>query len=279
MGTLTRLDAAELTLQTRAGDRTLPRAAVVAARPVGANRRDILELERISRRGWRAATRIELDGWLVFADQGWTGRANSALPLHSLTRPLDDVLAELSDFYTRRGLVTQIQIPQPARDSLDDALAERGWTVQRPTVVLTRSLGNDRPRSENPAVFAAVPDDNWINAYHYRGGRLPDFAIELLTRHDLVTFASISSGPATVAIGRGVVDEGWLGITAVEVEQAHRRQGLARQIVRGLFDWGRTRGAERCYLQVDEVNSAAQALYRGLGFIEHHRYHYRVAPA
>ena len=49
--------------------------------------------------------------------------------------------------------------------------------------------------------------------------------------------------------------------------------------MRALFEWGQHRGASRCYLQVDAGNTEALAFYDRLGFIEHHRYHYRVAPA
>jgi N-acetylglutamate synthase len=36
--------------------------------------------------------------------------------------------------------------------------------------------------------------------------------------------------------------------------------------------------AASLYLQVEEDNHAARALYTRAGFTEHHGYHYRVAP-
>jgi hypothetical protein len=33
------------------------------------------------------------------------------------------------------------------------------------------------------------------------------------------------------------------------------------------------------YLQVMDDNAAAHSLYSGMGFGDHHTYHYRVAPA
>ena len=38
-------------------------------------------------------------------------------------------------------------------------------------------------------------------------------------------------------------------------------------------------GAVSLYLQVAVGNQAARALYARTGFIEHHGYHYRLAPA
>jgi N-acetylglutamate synthase len=42
---------------------------------------------------------------------------------------------------------------------------------------------------------------------------------------------------------------------------------------------GHERGAHSCLLQVSDDNVPALALYARMGFTEHHRYHYRPAPA
>ena len=129
-----------------------------------------------------------------------------------------------------------------------------------------------------PVSLADAPDDDWLAAYHYRGGPLPDFARQLLVRHDTVSFASVRLDGRTVAIARGSVDEGWLGITSVEVAPDYRRQGLATALVARLAGWALGHGARQSYLQVDEGNEAALAFYDRLGFIPHHRYHYRAEP-
>jgi ribosomal protein S18 acetylase RimI-like enzyme len=37
-------------------------------------------------------------------------------------------------------------------------------------------------------------------------------------------------------------------------------------------------GASAAYLQVERDNEAARLLYDGMGFADHHAYHYRRAP-
>ena len=71
---------------------------------------------------------------------------------------------------------------------------------------------------------------------------------------------------------------GWAGLTAIEVDPAHRRRGLARTLTGALAAQAAARGADHLYLQVEDGNAAARALYHRLGFTDHHGYHYRVAP-
>jgi GNAT superfamily N-acetyltransferase len=237
----------------------------------------------VARRGWRAAEVLDLDGWLLHADQGWTGRANSVLPLVTPRRPLPELLSDAGRFYAERGLQLQVQLPLPARGLLEAELAARCWTLERPTVVLTAPVGvapgaPGTPGTGEPVELAPAPSADWLAGYHYRGGPLPEHAVQLLTRHDRVSFASLSRDGSVAGIARGTVDEGWLGITATEVAPEHRRSGVASTLIRALQDWGRSQGATACYLQVDEGNAEGLALYQRLGFIEHHRYHYRIAP-
>jgi N-acetylglutamate synthase len=92
-------------------------------------------------------------------------------------------------------------------------------------------------------------------------------------------FASVREAGRTIAIGRVAGDAGWAGLTAVETDPACRRRGLATAVTAALAQVAADRGARGLYLQVENENHAAQALYRRAGFRDHHRYHYRVAPA
>jgi len=54
----------------------------------------------------------------------------------------------------------------------------------------------------------------------------------------------------------------------VAVHPEHRRQGLARLLLRAAIDRARDAGAETVFLEVRESNQAARALYARLGFTE-----------
>ena len=81
-----------------------------------------------------------------------------------------------------------------------------------------------------------------------------------------------------LAIARLSLAQGWAGITAVEVNPDHRRQGLGAAITAAACQQAASRGLSRVFLQVEVGNTPARALYERLGFRYSHRYHYRVAP-
>ena len=310
LGDLTGLTESHVTVDTRTGPVTFERRDVVLARLVRPSTAAQLGLEAVAAQGWRAAvTRTTADGWLLRADGGWTGRANSALPLRTARRPLADVLEEVTDWYAGHGLPARIQVPLPAGAALDRALDQLGWSQVEDVAVLTTRLdllltraarrgarpgrtvdadADADPDADPDAdadldvAWTALPDEAWLAAYHYRGGPLPAGAAALLGRHERAAFFRVREpgGPdrPVRAIARAVVDDGWLGLTAVEVAPAVRRRGVATRIVGAAAAWAVALGAQRCYLQVSEDNTAALAFYARLGLHRHHAYRYRVAP-
>ena len=64
----------------------------------------------------------------------------------------------------------------------------------------------------------------------------------------------------------------------IDVAAEHRRDGLGAAVTLALGRWGANSGAARAYLQTDETNGPAHALFERLGFYRHHSYHYRSAP-
>ena len=263
-----------------------PRHARRAPAGTAATGIDDLELEEIAGRGWQGFETSWLGRWLLRASAGFTGRANSVLPLGDPQLPLAAALDRVSRWYADRGLPVRFQVPLPARVDLDGALAELGWTTSDRNHVLTAPV---------PAVLAAVPDRDdvppivvepvpspqWLRMYRYRGGPPPAAALRQLVQADRPVFMSIRNGDESLAIARGALAAGWIGITAVEVDESARRRGLGSHIVRELCAWAATAGPEPAhsvYLQVQTGNAAALALYDRLGFTRHHDYRYRLAP-
>jgi N-acetylglutamate synthase len=279
-----------LRLGTRQGPVSVDEGALVAAKRVPPRRlvhavdASVAEVQRMSSLSWQPLETEALGGWRLRAGAGFTGRANSVLPLGDPGLPLDEAIAFVVDWYGQRGILPRFQLPQPLTATLSDELVVRGWSTADVTDVMVSDLPaalalagilpDDLPAVE----LADVPGEGWLSRYHYRGGRLPDGALQVLTNHPEAGFASVVEDGVTVAIARATVDERWLCVQAVEVAPDARRRGLARHVMRGVLEWGRARGARHVQLQVMGTNQAARALYAGLGFTPHHRYHYASYP-
>jgi ribosomal protein S18 acetylase RimI-like enzyme len=130
---------------------------------------------------------------------------------------------------------------------------------------------------DGPSITTAErPDAEWISSFRYRGRPLSPDLVPILTQnqHSVFVTARGDGGPAH-AIGRGSITDHWLGITAVEVREPYRRQGLGRRVIAALAEYAAARGVRHVYLQVADDNVPAIALYERLGFGHHHDYVYR----
>jgi ribosomal protein S18 acetylase RimI-like enzyme len=254
---------------------------------------EIIELERTAAAHWRGTEEQWLGGWLLRAAEGFTGRANSVLPLGDPGLPLDAALVTVAGWYRARGLPPMIVIPTaldtaPAAETLDNHLSQRSWTSRPgPAFVMVADLplpGLDQVSDPLPTALAvqvtSEPGDAWAAMYHYRGQEhLPPVAREVLTSAEAQSFVSLRAAGELLAIARLSVAGGWAGLTAVEVSPAHRRRGLGTAITAAACQEASRRGLTRVFLQVEVTNAPARALYERLGFRYSHRYHYRVAPS
>jgi len=248
----------------------------------------IEDLEHAAAAGWRACEEDRLGSWLLRAAEGFTGRANSALAAGDPGLPLAAAIGRVCSWYSERGLPPMIAVPypprQPAASHLDRVLADLGWPVRSDAATVMTADADVVTARSCPAGSAEVeldaePDADWLARYHYRGQRLPPVAIKLLTSAPWQAFGSVRCGGQTVAIGRVAHAGDWAGLTAIEVGPRFRRKGLGTVVTTALAAAATRRGASRIYLQVTDGNAGARALYRRLGFTDHHGYHYRVAPA
>jgi len=241
------------------------------------------DLERAAALHWQAPETEPLGEWRLRAAEGFTGRANSALPVGDPGRPLPEAVAAVEAWYRRRDLRPMIVLPRGAGpDPLPHYLAERSWVPRPgPAFVMTADIAG-LPASTAEVRFAPEPDAAFLGLYRYRGQDLPPIARTLMMSAPWQAFGVICRDGRAVACGRisvaGAPGEQWGALTAVEVDPACQRQGLGLAITAGLAAAAADRGASRVLLQVETGNAPARALYSRCGFRESHRYHYMLAP-
>ncbi|WP_194821164.1 GNAT family N-acetyltransferase [Micromonospora sp. S-DT3-3-22] len=326
LGELVELSETHLTIATAQGRVRVPVAEVHRAKRVPPTRRPtasaVVELELAADEAWPAPVRGRLGDWLLRSADGWTGRANSALPVGDPDRPLPAAVDAIERWYAGHGQPAMVNTPLPLAVPVGAELDARGWTARPLTLVQTVPLaallppepfpaGTDgtspeplpagtggtspgpgvgrhgpAPRDAGrdvdgpPVVLDVAPSEEWLAVAAGRKGGLPDSARHILTAVARVRFAQVYADGRLVATGRGTVTgQGrWLGLSLIEVAPSARRQGLAARVIRALAGWGTAEGATHAFLQVEQRNTGAVALYRKLGFTTHHTYLTRVAP-
>lgn len=226
-----------------------------------------LALERLCADAWPPLTRRDLGGWRMRAAGGYTGRANSTLPLGEPGVPVHAALAEVTAFSREHGIRPYLQVVSGS--PVEAALAEHGWRPNTAhakgaeTHVLT---GPTRPAAGD---VRDAPPPGWLEAAV--GGAPTAAQAHVLTSGPRVGFATSWAGGEIAGVARGCVVGDLLHVAVLEVRPGHRRQGRACALLAALDDWA---GVPRRVLQVATDNAAALALYRGLGLTESHRYRY-----
>jgi len=239
-----------------------------------------LVFERACLRAWPAKQAANIDGWHAFATAGKSWRVNSIWPLEWTGADLDGSIAAAEEWATQNVIRAAFKLADGAIDPphLAEALAQRGYRPHMPTLVMTRTLGA-MPPADRPVTLDDEPTDSFWTPLRLAAPSPEDFA----ERADIVmrtkaprTFAIARLAHQPAAIGFGDVTDGLLGLYLMRTAPNARRQGLARDIVRALCGWGPLHGAHTAYLQVEQSNEAAVALYASDGFETAYSYSYWV---
>jgi GNAT superfamily N-acetyltransferase len=244
----------------------------------------LLEIEEQALAGWPAAEVEALAGWQLRAMSGVSRRANSVWTARAQgLLPLETRIAQAESFYRERGLPPSFQISAHSEPAgLDAALAARGYLIDSPVsvqVARAQVAASVPPALDVRAEVAPQMSDLWFELSARRGrfASVQDVYRGLLTRlgpRALFAMAFVGGSPA--AVGLGVRGERWLGISSMFTLPEQRGRGAARAILRALAAHAEARDDPSLYLQVEQSNLAALALYAQMGFVHHHGYHYRL---
>lgn len=251
----------------------------------------IVDLEDVSARAWPARVTGRLGGWRLNACDGYTGRANTCWCLEDPGLPAADAIEVVEAWYQDRGLPAKFKLTDGAIEppGLEAALVLGGYEPHVETCVMTGPVGPVPGGGRGAATITETPDAAFQSVLFdalYRDSGDARERLETVERiMPPIFFARVDApengGGEPAAIGACAVEGEWAGISLMRTRAAHRRKGLARQVLSALLGAAAGAGATRSYLQVEADNTGAIALYKDVGFNEVYRYRYwsREAPA
>jgi len=289
VGRIEAMDEHTVSLSTRRGPVVVQRHAVVAAKevPPAPSRRgaphlavSMTDLQRLMVDGWPPIEREHLGSWLLRAGGGYTGRANSVLPLGDPGLPLEVAVSTAERWYDARGLRRLFALYGPegfaiGEDPLGSELAARGYDQFNRSLIMTGSVDHVAGVGEPVGVtLDGAPSEGWWRTYAARRPGDRGAMEAILTGSPEQLFASVRDGQDTVAAGRVAFAHAWAGVSAVNVLESHRRRGLATALMAACAAASRARGIRSMYVQVEATNKAAISLYERLGLARHHEYVY-----
>jgi GNAT superfamily N-acetyltransferase len=248
---------------------------------------ELASVRRFEAAGFRAwpAARVHYDGtWLIRLTPGHPAkRLNSVNPLdpndvHDLDARIDKAGRE----FAAAGRPLTFRMSPLSGEAMSAHFDRLGWRRFSESLVMHRPLDDDLiaggmdqiPMKDIPRfVGAAIKAQGASNILK---PALTDILAAIEPEAGLFALEREDEEPLATAIC--VQDGDLAGLFEVATALAERGKGYARRIVLSALKWARLRGARTAWLQVEESNAHARALYASLGFAELYRYHYRQPP-
>jgi GNAT superfamily N-acetyltransferase len=215
-----------------------------------------------------------MDGWLLRFTDGFTHRGNSVAPL-AIPADTDAALASAERASAARGLAPMVQMSPAAQPGdLASRLEARGYAGTTPTFTMVADIG---------AAVAALPESGDsladggadFEALVREGSRSVadgDERLDIFARLAVPKIAATALAEGQgVACGTGTCVGAWVNINLMRTRADRRREGHARRVLAAIARWGKGQGATGLFLNVEEPNHGARALYRSAGFRDVYR--------
>lgn len=239
------------------------------------------QIEHAALNSWPAFQQLLYDGWLLRFADGFTKRANSITPLYPSTFEINQKIDYCEQLYYENGLPTIFRIPSFVEEiHLDESLARRNYEKRDLTRVLLLNLAGNKEDIGPEFSLTNVDLDEWLVCYaacdHSFSSSDPIFKQLLANIVTTPCFGILKLNEQMVGCGLAVVEREFVGLFKLIIHPDFRGKGYGKKLLFALLSWAEKAGASNAYLQVEDENQTARALYARLGFEEIYHYWYRI---
>jgi N-acetylglutamate synthase-like GNAT family acetyltransferase len=239
-------------------------------------------IEEIAMNAWPSLQTMFYDGWIIRFADGYTKRANSVNPLYSSYGNVNEKISTCERLFKAKGLLpTYKMTASVSPDNLDELLERSGYRTIDYTKVLMMDVSEIAEPFVQNVTVKGYPDEKWLNDYCRLNKVREQNKITLGKILDNIMptkyFVSLLLENEVIACGIAVIENSFVGLFDIVVDERHRNQGYGRQLLLNLLHVGKCQGAKNAYLQVLVNNLPAFRLYTKLGFKEVYKYWYRVS--
>lgn len=241
----------------------------------------IRTIEEYSLNALPALQTMLYDGWVLRFSKGYTKRANSVNPLYSSIKDPSFKIQQCEQLYAKKNIEVTFKITSTSIPSnLDALLRERGYRIASPAIVQGLTLNiSDQIIDEN-IIYSNIITEEWLEAFyqfnHIAEHNKPVLQYMLENMLPKKYIVSLKSGAKTIGCGIGVLQDEYIGLYDIVIDNPYRKQGYGKKLVANILKLGAKDGAKHSYLQVLQNNTPAIKLYSSLGYKEMYQYWYRV---
>jgi ribosomal protein S18 acetylase RimI-like enzyme len=246
---------------------------------------DPARIEEATLNALQTQQQLFYDGWLLRFSPGKAKRARSVNPHFGSSLPLIEKIAHCEALYAARALPALFRITPFSRPAdLETALERRGYVAfDRTLVQVVRLPDGTAPLHGGADVeLVAAPIASFVETAGVLRGSTPEQRaahLERLAHTPLATHAVVAAiDGRAVACGQVAVERDLAAIYDMVTAIDMRGRGVATRIVQALLAWAREQRAAPAFLQVNDDNGPALAVYRKFGFATAYTYHYRARP-
>lgn len=236
--------------------------------------------EEMSLHAWPSLETSRYKGCIYRVSNGYTNRSNSANPLYSQQNDNADLVTYAEMLYKKNNLpcVFKVLDHEDYKD-LDALLAQKQYEKINASKVMTLESLSEIKSTHCIGDFENHFTKEWFSAYT-KIHRIPEAEVDVAYQihasiQNTIIASSIQSDDEIVACSFGAVENGYIGLFDIAVNEHMRRKGLGRALVEGILHKAKESGVKKAYLQVTDSNEIAKQLYGKIGFTPNYSYWYR----